>query len=139
MLQYSAVKRHEQNIDLALFRFLFSLFLQHGHDLAHTADDLPGEHGEEACELTEAAGPPGVGVHDVDAAVVGVHGADDEQVQAHEEVGTTEVDDEERRRLRTVGAEPPDDDEQVAHEGGCPEHPDAHLERSMGDARHVQC
>ena len=73
-------------------------------------------------------------MHDVDTAVVGVHRADDEQVQAHEEVGTTEVDDEERRRLRAVGAEPPDDDEQVANKGGGPENPNAHLQKSLGDA-----
>ena len=48
---------------------------------------------------------------DVDAAVVSVHRADDEQVETHQEVGTTEVDDEEGRRLRSVSADPPDDDE----------------------------
>ena len=71
----------------------------------------PGEHSEEAGCLTKLAGPPRVGMDDVDAAVVSVHRADDEQVETHQEVGTTEVDDEEGRRLRSVSADPPDDDE----------------------------
>ena len=71
----------------------------------------PGEHSEEAGRLTKVAGPPRVGMDDVDAAVVSVHRADDEQVETHQEVGTTEVDDEEGRRLRSVSADPPDDDE----------------------------
>ena len=66
-------------------------------------------------------------MHDVDAAIVRVHGADDEKVEPHQEVRAAEVDDEERGRLRSVGADSPDYDEQVTDEGGRTEDPYAHL------------